>query len=112
MSNERSDLGGLIWETSQRDEGTISVTGADIIADAILAEGWMKPRTIGYVVVDVQTKKLDWDGDLHPSKDAAVASLTGAGQMWCKSVEEEDDERTYWGSAYMICPVELGGPND
>lgn len=30
-------LGKLIWETSRADEGTISVTGANIVAQAILA---------------------------------------------------------------------------
>jgi hypothetical protein len=49
MSNERSDLGRLIWETSQRDEGTISVTGANIVAGAILAAGYRKPRTVSTV---------------------------------------------------------------
>jgi hypothetical protein len=38
-----SGLGRLIWTTSRADEGTISITGADIIADAIIAAGWTPP---------------------------------------------------------------------
>jgi hypothetical protein len=33
----REALGSVIWHASRADEGTISVTGANIIADAILA---------------------------------------------------------------------------
>lgn len=33
-------LARLIWETSRADEGTISATGADIIAEAILNAGY------------------------------------------------------------------------
>lgn len=32
----REQLGKVIWDTSRADEGTISATGANIIADAIL----------------------------------------------------------------------------
>jgi hypothetical protein len=45
MSTDRNELGRIIWETSQRDEATISATGANIVADAILAAGYRKPRT-------------------------------------------------------------------
>lgn len=34
---EARDLGKIIWETSRADEGSISATGADIIASALLA---------------------------------------------------------------------------
>ena len=36
MSDLRDELAEAIWTTSRHDEGTISATGADIIADAIL----------------------------------------------------------------------------
>lgn len=39
---EASELGRLIWETSRADEGTISVTGADIIADKLRKAGYVK----------------------------------------------------------------------
>lgn len=35
-----SELGRIIWETSRRDEASISATGADIIAAAITAAGY------------------------------------------------------------------------
>lgn len=47
---EREAIGRLVWETSRADEGTISVTGANIIADAILAAGYRRepePRNAG-----------------------------------------------------------------
>lgn len=34
-------LGKLIWETSHADEGTISATGANIVAQAILASDFV-----------------------------------------------------------------------
>lgn len=44
--SERSELGNIIWTTSHRDEGTISATGANIIADAIMDAGYQRPRPI------------------------------------------------------------------
>jgi hypothetical protein len=44
--NNRSELGRIIWETSQSDEATISATGANIVAEWILAAGYRKPRTV------------------------------------------------------------------
>lgn len=35
--SERGRLAAIIWEASRADEGTISATGANIVADAILA---------------------------------------------------------------------------
>lgn len=35
---EREALGRIIWKTSRRDEGSISVMGANIVADAIQTE--------------------------------------------------------------------------
>lgn len=34
--DKKSEIAKLIWETSRADEGTISATGADIIADALM----------------------------------------------------------------------------
>jgi hypothetical protein len=65
----------------------------------------MNESIIGYVVVDKETKKLDWDGELHPLRVDAIESMTGPHQMWCKSLEDETEDRAYWGSAYDICAV-------
>ena len=43
--SERDDLGRIIWDTSRADESAISATGANIVADAILAAGWRPPAT-------------------------------------------------------------------
>lgn len=41
--SDREALGRIVWVTSHADEGAISATGANIIADAILAAGWRPP---------------------------------------------------------------------
>lgn len=37
LAATQQDVGKVVWETSRWDEGSISVTGANIVADAILA---------------------------------------------------------------------------
>lgn len=39
---DRNALGKVIWETSHADEQTISVTGANIVADAVNASDWLR----------------------------------------------------------------------
>ncbi len=65
----------------------------------------MSTKIIGYVVVDKVTKKLDWDGELHPLRVDALESMTGPYQAYCKNMEDETEDRTYWGKVYDICPV-------
>ena len=60
---------------------------------------------LGFVVVDKVSLALDWDGEMHSSREGAIESLTGPHQMWCKYINDETDDKTYWGRAYMICPV-------
>jgi len=43
---ERNALAGRIWDASRADEGTISATGANIVADALVTAGYTKPRTV------------------------------------------------------------------
>lgn len=40
----RYELARVIWETSRLDEGTISATGANIVADVILAKFTMTQK--------------------------------------------------------------------
>jgi len=42
MNSERNEIARIIWETSRDDEGSISATGANIIADALVAAGYVK----------------------------------------------------------------------
>lgn len=65
----------------------------------------MSEDIIGYVIVDKVTKKLDWDGELHSLRVDALESMTGPRQAFCKNLEDETDDRTYWGKVYDICPV-------
>lgn len=48
----REALGRIIWETSRADESTISATGANIVADAILTAGYRLPEP---------TVAVDWE---------------------------------------------------
>jgi hypothetical protein len=61
----RHDLGRLIWETSSNDEQSISATGANIVAAAILAAGYRKPRTI------------TTEAELHALCDGSAVSAAG-----------------------------------
>jgi len=65
-----SGLGSLIWETSIEDEGTISATGANIVAQAILGSDWLKKHD---AEIREQAIKDVWAG-----VDAAYAQEIGA----------------------------------
>lgn len=87
----RADLGKIIWEISHADERSISVTGANIVADAVLAAGYTKPRTIttpeelealphGSVVMDVNgdvARKLAYGWHVLVTESAFDAWLYG-----------------------------------
>lgn len=59
----------------------------------------------GFVIVDIKTRQLDWDGELHPTREAAIESLTGKYQWHCRTPEEATEDRTYYGNYYEILPV-------
>lgn len=63
----RETLGKVIWEASRADEGTISVTGANIVADAILAA---HPGIRG--VLDEPSASAEWSCDRGCSAPSAV----------------------------------------
>lgn len=118
MTNEREQrYGKAIWETSRRDEGTISVTGANIVARAVMAvadeELAMYKRggkTLGETI-DWQCRAVldatgmhhvigeDGDGDwalvwehlaeLRPRLDAAEAKLRRVEELahWWESLD-------------------------
>jgi hypothetical protein len=80
------------------------------MADAILAAGYRKPRTVGYVAVGVHSNGLDWDEAVYESEDAVIDSLCGPYQPFSRAPESPD----YWGREYRICAItELHeAPND
>lgn len=109
--SSRDELARIYIDTLNRGHGMIERSEqGNRAADAILAAGYRKPRTLGFIVVDAETKQIDWDGDLHPSREAAIESMTGPRHMYCKSVDEENDDKTYWGRHYLIAPVEMPDP--
>ncbi|AYN57468.1 hypothetical protein HOU47_gp62 [Arthrobacter phage Constance] len=73
----REELGRIIWTTSHRDEGTISATGANILADAILAAGYRKPHQITtadeLLALPEESVVLDAEGDVSQKRDG----------LWC-----------------------------
>ena len=66
LLSTRNALAKVIWEASRADEGTISATGANTVADAILASG---------VVTDVSTL-TDELRAMRPSTDVNRLSLS------------------------------------
>jgi hypothetical protein len=56
-----------------------------------------KQTPIGWVIVDRETKKLDWDGELWPTESEARKSLT-------EDVFYNDDSWQPF-EIYDICPV-------
>ena len=57
---------------------------------------------VGFVVVDIKTRKMDWDGELHPTREAAVRSLTDGHTWWVRTPGEAADGRTFYGDEYEI----------
>lgn len=54
MTTTRHQMAEIIWNTSRRDEGTISATGANHVADALIAEGFgVRTRSMESVDIDV-----------------------------------------------------------
>lgn len=65
----RNELAKIIWETSRADESTISAMGANIVADAILASGFLaKAWEEGRCAAARGVRSNPYVGD-NPSKD-------------------------------------------
>ena len=66
-------------------------------------------RVKGYIIVDKVTGEIDWDCDLHPTREAAIASMCGANHMYVESREDVDENSdrisVYWADDYEICTV-------
>ncbi|MFE4229173.1 hypothetical protein ACFRJ8_14940 [Arthrobacter sp. NPDC056886] len=100
----RHELGRIIWETSHHDEQTISATGANIVADAVLAAGYSKPRTITTeaeldalpVGSVIRTSGVEDECDPRVAVKAAFWHnesewFTADDSEWCLSSDELDD---------------------
>lgn len=72
-------------------EGCQQITGAD----ARDAEHTADVR--GWIIVDQNTDRIDWDGELHPTRKAAEASVSEA---WVN-----DDDAGTWSDLYDVLPV-------
>lgn len=73
----RARLAELIWNTSRADEGTISATGANHVADAILRDGLLVP------VGPLREIAEEWDekGEGHGARAMSGKASTGEALM-------------------------------
>jgi hypothetical protein len=63
-----------------------------------------KPR--GFVIVDKLTNAIDWDAELHSSREEAIESMCNPRQMYVRTAEEViDGEKYHWSEHYDICEV-------
>lgn len=69
-------LGKLIWETSRADEGTISVAGANIIAQAILASDFVA-KVRADAVREVDAPRHGTNRGYVPSKARVKSAYIG-----------------------------------
>lgn len=93
----------VCWE-DVRGAGIFDSEGAKEVLDQTMArlDVLLKEQFVGYVIVDNKTGAMDWDGEVHETVAAAIASLTKHGSF----TEEADDlETAHWSACYKICPV-------
>lgn len=88
---------------SARGDLTMLILGktAPRAADAILAAGYRKPRTLGYIILSKRTNRMDWDDEIYVTTEAAIDSLCGPYQDYTRDPADE----MYWGKDYHLCPV-------
>lgn len=62
-----------------------------------------------YVIVDRVSGAIDWDCDLHATRESAIDSMCGPNHMYVRSPEEVDHNSdaitVYWADDYDICEV-------
>ncbi|UKA69563.1 hypothetical protein [Arthrobacter sp. FW306-06-A] len=61
----------------------------------------------GYVIADKKTGAIDWDGEVHPTVEAAIESMCGPFQSFSR--EKDDPDKDYWGDVYDILACASGG---
>lgn len=60
----------------------------------------------GYIIVNGNTEELDWDGELHPTVESAIESLTAQCTGYARTEKgAADSDREVWWSNYNIHPV-------
>ena len=95
------------WEARDEVGHGVARDDAKAVVTAYLAVA--QPVVRGYIIVDKKTNAIDWDGELHPSIESAIESMTGPHQSMCRTAEEEDDAandgRTAWWRIYSIHTV-------
>ena len=60
-------------------------------------------ETVGYVIADKATGSMDWDGQVHPTVEAAINSMCGPRQSFSR--EKDDPDKDHWNVVYNILAV-------
>lgn len=64
---------------------------------------------IGHVIIDKETRLIDWDGEVHATREAAIDSLCssryGIPADFTRCEDEGSINRPYWGDQYIIGTV-------
>lgn len=63
------------------------------------------PQPVGWIIVNGNTDALDWDAELHLTREHALQTLTGPYQGYCREGESADEDRRPWTEDYKILPV-------
>lgn len=82
-------LARLIWHTSRADESTISATGANIVAAAVLASSWLAERD-----ARVQAEALRGAANEYgPAQITYMGSADGYVKVWLKHRADRIERR-------------------
>jgi len=60
-------------------------------------------ETVGYVIADKATGSIDWDGEVHPTFEAAIDSMCGQHQSYSR--EKDNLDKDHWSVTYDILAV-------
>lgn len=89
-TGEERALAELIWTTSRGDESTISATGANIIADAIMDSGWLILRD-----ARSRAEALREAADAYgPAQITYMGSATGYVKAWLRERAARHEDPT------------------
>jgi hypothetical protein len=77
--NIRERLAEAIWNASRADEGTISATGAGIVADALLPliDTLLREQAEGIAAAIMEAKPVHWPVDAAYDDAARIARTFG-----------------------------------
>lgn len=66
----------------------------------------MNREPLGFIIVNKLTNQIDWDGEVHPTREKAIQSLCAG--MYVQTTQEEHTDpgiRRHWERDYKIREV-------